>query len=205
MRSTRKETVSDVRRIFTSVIVPASFRSQIHTKRSEVRGPCRSQLSSRVIQGRYVAFSLAVLTLNHTQSLTTVTDQCSTVSVHSVTPDGFVVNNFGPVTVEPEPNHADAMLPEYSQVGLVPGGVVHVLQDSPQDLLQLLPGFLLFIQGPPHLLVVLFGGGGEQRWPLDLRKGSKSHMPGMNRTLVLGCVCLVYSCLKDPLIPTLYD
>lgn len=27
----------------------------------------------------------------------------------------------------------------------------------------------------------------------------------MNRTLVLGCVCLVYSCLKDPLIPTLYD
>lgn len=144
--------VSDIRRIFTSVIGPASFRSQINRGLRSMPQP----IVSRVIQGRYVAFSLAVLTLNHTQSLTTVTDQCSTVSVHSVTPDGFVVNNFGPVTVEPEPNHADAMLPEYSQVGLVPGGVVHVLQDSPQDLLQLLPGFLLFIQGPPHLLVVLF-------------------------------------------------
>lgn len=42
-----------------------------------------------------------------------------------------------------------------SEVGLVPGGVVHVLQNPPDDPLQLLPGPLLLLQRPPHPLVVL--------------------------------------------------
>lgn len=42
-----------------------------------------------------------------------------------------------------------------SEVSLIPGGVVHVLQDSPDDLLQLLPRPLLLLQRPLHPLVVL--------------------------------------------------
>lgn len=42
-----------------------------------------------------------------------------------------------------------------SEVGLVPGGVVHVLQDPPDRLLQLLPRPLLLLQRLAHPLVVL--------------------------------------------------
>lgn len=42
-----------------------------------------------------------------------------------------------------------------SEVGLIPAGVVHVLQNSPDDPLQLFPGSLLLFQRPPHALVVL--------------------------------------------------
>lgn len=42
-----------------------------------------------------------------------------------------------------------------SEVGLVPGGVVHVLQDPPDDPLQLLPRPLLLLQRLAHSLVVL--------------------------------------------------
>lgn len=42
-----------------------------------------------------------------------------------------------------------------SEVGLVPGGVVHVLQDPPDRPLQLLPRPLLLLQRLAHPLVVL--------------------------------------------------
>lgn len=42
-----------------------------------------------------------------------------------------------------------------SEVGLIPAGVIHVLQDSPDDALQLFPCSLLLFQRPPHALVVL--------------------------------------------------
>lgn len=43
-----------------------------------------------------------------------------------------------------------------SEVGLIPGGIVHVLQDTPDDPLQLLPRPLLLLQRLAHSLVVLW-------------------------------------------------
>lgn len=42
-----------------------------------------------------------------------------------------------------------------SEVSLIPGRVVHVLQNSPDDPLQLFPSSLLLLQRPLHPLIVL--------------------------------------------------
>lgn len=56
---------------------------------------------------------------------------------------------------DPGPTPGQPRADAVSEVGLVPGGIVHVLQDPPDDPLQLLPRPLLLLQRLAHPLVVL--------------------------------------------------
>lgn len=89
---------------------------------------------------------------------------------HSVTSDGFVVNNFGPVTVEPEPNHV-VMRCHLSTHRLVSSQVGSFMFF--RTLLRIFSSsFLAFCSSFRVLLIFLLsclGGGGNKdgRWILE--------------------------------------
>lgn len=60
-----------------------------------------------------------------------------------------------------------------SEVRLVPGRVIHVLQNSPDNPLQLFPRSLLLLQRPPHPLVVLKERDKERSGRVRERKTSR--------------------------------
>lgn len=58
-----------------------------------------------------------------------------------------------------------------SEVSLIPGRVIHALQNSPDNPLQLLSRSLLLLQRPPHPLVVLDERKGERENQENKRNG----------------------------------